>query len=80
VLEGAQALLASRRVRHIMAECNTGIIGEEAGRAFIRFLDSRGFEVSPKSFQGPFWSAAEVRNRNASCSNINLYARLRPEA
>jgi hypothetical protein len=76
VLQGAAALLQARRVRYIMAECNTGIIGEDAGRAFIRFLDRVGYEVSPVSFRGPFWGGDEVR-AGASCSNINLYARVK---
>lgn len=57
-----------------MTECNTGIIGVEGGKKFIQFLHQVGFEVSPRSFQGPFWTAEEVTS--AGCS-INLFARRR---
>lgn len=74
-LTGGQGLLSKHRVHYIMAECNTGIIGEEGGKRFIQFLHEQGYEVSPFSFQGPFWGVEQVQD--ATCSNINLYARRR---
>lgn len=75
VLTGGSALFKKHKVHHIIAECNTGIIGEEGGKKLIKFLHDHGYEVSPKSFQGPFWDEAQIPQ--ASCHNINLFARLR---
>lgn len=76
VLTGGTNLLTKHKVHYIMAECNTGIIGEERGKKFIQFLHAQGYEVSPTSFKGPFWDASQIPT--AGCSNINLYARRRP--
>lgn len=78
VLAGAAGLLKKRKVQYIMAECNTGVLGEQGGKALIEFLHDSGYEVSPQSFRGPFWDAAQIPQ--ASCSNIALYARLRRTA
>jgi hypothetical protein len=75
-LNGAKQLLSSGKVRYLMTECNTGIIGIEGGKHFIQFLHQVGFEVSPKSFQGPFWTAEQVTSGTAACS-FNLFARRR---
>jgi hypothetical protein len=75
-LAGAKQLLSSGKVRYLMSECNTGIIGVQGGKQFIQFLHSVGFEVSPRSFQGPFWTAEEVTSGAAGCS-FNLFARRR---
>lgn len=75
VLTGAKDLLTKHRVHYIMAECNTGIIGEEGGKRFIQFLHDYGYEISPMGFRGPFWDAKQIPD--ARCSNINLYAKLR---
>jgi hypothetical protein len=75
VLTGGEALLKKRKVHHIIAECNTGINGEEGGKKLIQFLHAHGYQISPKSFQGPFWDAAQIPK--AACHNIKLYARLR---
>lgn len=77
MLLGALGLLSHHKVHYIMAECNTGIIGEEQGRGFIQFLHQEGYEISPMSFRGPFWSSSQIPQ--ATCSNINLYARRRAE-
>jgi hypothetical protein len=31
--------------------CNTGMIGEEGGRALIKFMDSQGYATSPSGFK-----------------------------
>jgi hypothetical protein len=72
-LTGGKGLLSQHRVHYIMAECNTGIIGEGGGKRFIQFLHGLGYEISPFSFRGPFWGAEQIGE--ATCSNINLYAR-----
>lgn len=75
VLTGGEGLFKKHKVHYIIAECNTGIIGEEAGKKFIQFLHGLGYEVSSRSFQGPFWTADQIPT--AACGSINLYARLR---
>ncbi|WIA32034.1 hypothetical protein OEZ86_002886 [Tetradesmus obliquus] len=73
VLEGATALLREHNVWYIMAECNTGMIGEERGKQFIKFMHSQGYATSPFGFKGPFWSDADVQSGAARCSNINVF-------
>jgi hypothetical protein len=75
VLTGAKGLLTQHKVHYIMAECNTGIIGEEGGKRFIQFLHDHGYEVSSNGFRGPFWDAKQIPS--ATCSSVNLYAKRR---
>eukprot|EP00879_Flechtneria_rotunda_P004881 GHRR01005155.1.p1 GENE.GHRR01005155.1~~GHRR01005155.1.p1 ORF type:complete len:483 (+),score=198.37 GHRR01005155.1:74-1522(+) len=73
VLKGAEQLLTKHNVWYIMAECNVGLIGVQAGKTFIRFLAGLGYAVSPHSFKGPFFSKAELQGP-ANCTTNTLYS------
>lgn len=65
MVQGAEGLLSTSNggiVWYIMANFNREMMSKDDQLWYLQFLDRMGYKVSEKSFQGPFYDAAAVKD------------------
>ncbi|WIA35602.1 hypothetical protein OEZ86_004023 [Tetradesmus obliquus] len=73
-LQGAEGLLQRHRVRYILAECNTDIVGHDSQIKYLQWFGSHGSRVSGKGFRGPSVPMEDIQAGSAKLDALNLYA------
>jgi len=65
MVQGAEGLLSTSNggiVWYIMANFNREMMSKDDQLWYLQFLDRMGYKISEKSFQGPFYDAAAVKD------------------